>query len=157
MEALEFHNVEDYLGSRFDYADGYFNFGYIFFGGGNFNNNIFHQLIYSLVKIQILEDRLYYHDISEIYCHKSFKYLLNCLSIRVVTCSTDTNFIPHDITIKNGAPFTNITSSTIVANFGNLKNPQIKKRNPLPSYLDFIALYLPWYQQGFEKTWHDCL
>ena len=36
-------------------------------------------------------------------------------------CLTVINTIPRDMVIKNGEPFTNITSSTIVMNLCNLK------------------------------------
>ena len=51
-----------------------------------------------------------------------FKYLPKCLFVQIGTCLTVTSFIIFYILIKNGVPFTNITSSTIVKNLYNFKN-----------------------------------
>ena len=58
----------------------------MFFGGRGFHNDVFHQIVYIIVELHVHEDSLYYHDTSGIDIHNPFKYLINCLAIRVGMC-----------------------------------------------------------------------
>ena len=73
MEVLERNDGEDALDPIFEYADASFNFINMFFSGGGFHNGIVHHLIYSIVKIHVHEDSLYYHATSGIDLHNPFK------------------------------------------------------------------------------------
>ena len=109
MEVLEWNSDKNELFNLFDCEDGSLNFSNMFFGRGGVHNTILHQIIYYLVEIYVPEDSFYYHATSRIYFCNPLKKLLNCLSIRVGTCSTVTKFISRDMVINNGEPFTNIT------------------------------------------------
>ena len=121
MEVIERHSGNNALGTIFDCAYGYLNFSDMLFGGGGVHKTILYHLIYSVVKIHVHEDSLYYHATSGISFINHFKDLLNCLDIWVGTFSTVTNFITRHMVINKGAPFTNITSVTRFTNLCNFK------------------------------------
>ena len=84
----------------------------MFFGSRGFHNEIFHRLVYSLVKIHVHKDSLYCTTmllLENIFINL-FNYLLNCLAVHIGTCLDVTNFVPRDMVINNGALFTNIKS-----------------------------------------------
>ena len=69
MEVLGRHSGNNAYGTLFDYADGYLNFRDVFFGCGVVNTFFPYELVYSIFKLNVYEDSLYYHATSEIYFH----------------------------------------------------------------------------------------
>ena len=64
MEVLESHSGNDESGYLLEFTYGYPSFINVLFGGGFFHNAIYYQLLYSLVKLHVHEDTLYYfHDL----------------------------------------------------------------------------------------------
>ena len=86
MEVLQSQIGTDISGPLLGCSDGYLNFSEVFFVSGGVHNDIFRQIVYSLVDFHVYEDGLYYHDTSGIDIHNPFKYLINCLAIRVGMC-----------------------------------------------------------------------
>ena len=69
MEVLERYSGENAYGILFDCENGSLNFNDVFFFSRGFNNNIFHQIFYSLVELRVHEDILYYDATFGIYFH----------------------------------------------------------------------------------------
>ena len=116
MEVLKRHSGESAWVTLFECADGFFNFRNILFCGRGVHNYIVHKIIYSIVKLYVHDDSIYFNANSGIYFHNPFKYLLNFLAVRLSTCWTVTKYIPCGMVINNGLTFTKITSTTRVTN-----------------------------------------
>ena len=72
MEVLDRKISDDTSGPLLDCEYGSINFRDAFFCGGGVHNKIFHQLVYSLVKLHVHEDSMYYHATSGIDFHNLF-------------------------------------------------------------------------------------
>ena len=72
MDVPEWCSGGDASGPFFKFAYGYFDLINILFGDGGAHNDIFHQIIYSLVELCFHDFIFYYHANSGIYGHIPF-------------------------------------------------------------------------------------
>ena len=72
VKVLEIHSGNDTSGTLIECMDSYLNFRNMFFVGGGVYNDVFHQLVYSLVELHVHEEIFYYHATSRIDFHNQF-------------------------------------------------------------------------------------